>query len=183
MVDDGRAYVLLVSSWDYVFAWLPWTFPQMCLYHFRFLDQRFDHKHQPQYDEALRCIQPVKDRTVEPPPSEKHCKRAVLNIVGVQMISRDLAMLSWSAICSSRIGFRVKRPLTIRFVKPSFGWSGDGGQRSGTVRLVFENRGARTAEEIVPLQLLAWRKFPQFERLRIHLYDLQLGSVFQHMLS
>ncbi len=46
-----------------------------------------------------------------------------------------LAMPRWSAICSSRFGFRVKRLLTIRFVKPSFGWSGGGGQRSRTVRL------------------------------------------------
>ncbi len=45
------------------------------------------------------------------------------------------AMQTWSAICSSRFEFRVKRLLTIRFVKPSFGWGGGGGQRSRAVRL------------------------------------------------
>ncbi len=89
--------VLLVSSWDFVFAWLPWTFSQMCLYHFRFLDLRFTRKSQPQHAETLRGIQPVEDPTVEPPPSEKQYKRAVLSIVSLQMISRDTPFLRCQA--------------------------------------------------------------------------------------
>ncbi len=69
----------------------------MCLYHFRFLDLRFDRKRQPQHDEALRGIQPVEDPTVEPPPSAKHCKREILNIIGLQLISRDTPFLRWQA--------------------------------------------------------------------------------------
>ncbi len=69
----------------------------MGLYHFRFLNLRFNRKRQPQHDEALRDIQPVEDPTVEPPPSEKHYKRAVLSIVGLQMISRDTPFLRCQA--------------------------------------------------------------------------------------
>ncbi len=47
--------------------------------------------------EALRGIQQVEESTVEPPPSEKHCKRAVLNIVGLQMISRGTPFLRCQA--------------------------------------------------------------------------------------
>ncbi len=61
----------------------------MRLYHLRLLDLRFGRKRQPKHDEALRGIQQVDDPTVEPIPSEKHYKREVLNIVGLQMISRD----------------------------------------------------------------------------------------------
>ncbi len=34
----------------------------------------------------------MNDPTVEPLPSEKHCKRDVLNIVGLQLISRDTSV-------------------------------------------------------------------------------------------
>ncbi len=57
----------------------------------------FDRKRQPQHDEALRGIQPVEDTTVEPPPSEKHCKREILNIVGLKMISCDTPFLRCQA--------------------------------------------------------------------------------------
>ncbi len=69
----------------------------MCLYHFRYLDLRFDRKRQPQHDETLRGIQPVEDPTVEPPPSEKRYEREILNIVGLQMISRDTPSLRCQA--------------------------------------------------------------------------------------
>ncbi len=69
----------------------------MCLYHFRILDLRFDRKRQPQYDDALRGIQPVEEPTMEPLPSEKRCKREILNIVGLQMISRDTPFLRCQA--------------------------------------------------------------------------------------
>ncbi len=46
LVHDGRAHALLVWSWDYVFAWPPWGFHQMCVYHCRILDLRFDRKRQ-----------------------------------------------------------------------------------------------------------------------------------------
>ncbi len=62
-----------------------------------FLDLRFDRKRQPQHDEALRGIQPVEDPTAEPPPSEKDYKRAVLSIIGLQMISRDTPFLRCQA--------------------------------------------------------------------------------------
>ncbi len=98
LVHDGRAHVLLVSSFpNYVFSWLPWTVPQMCFHHFRILDLRFVRKRQPQHDEALRCNQPAEDPTVEPPPSEKHCKREVLGIVSLQMIFRDTPFLQYQA--------------------------------------------------------------------------------------
>ncbi len=57
------------------------------------MDLRFDRKRQPQHDEAARGIQLVGDPTMEPPPSQKHCKREVLDIVGLQMISRDTPFL------------------------------------------------------------------------------------------
>ncbi len=98
LVHDGRADALLVSSSDYVFAWLPLTFYQMCLYQFRIMDLRFDRKHQQQHDETLRGIQPVKDPTAEPPPSKKHYKIAVLSIAGLQMISRDTPFLRYQLI-------------------------------------------------------------------------------------
>ncbi len=43
------------------------------------------------WSEIFKCrhIQPVDDPTVEPTTSEKHCKREVLNTVGLQIISRD----------------------------------------------------------------------------------------------
>ncbi len=80
-----------------VFAWPPWASPQICAYHFRILDLRFDRKRPPQHDEALRGIQPVGDPTMEQLPSEKHCRREVLNIVGLQMISRDTPFLRCQA--------------------------------------------------------------------------------------
>ncbi len=69
----------------------------MCLYHFRFLDIRLDRKRQPKHDEALRVIQPMEDPAVEQHPSEKHCKRAVLNIVRLQTISPDTPFLRYQA--------------------------------------------------------------------------------------
>ncbi len=48
----------------------------MCLHHFRFLDLRFDRRRQPQHDETIQSTQPVEDPTMEPPPSEKHYKKA-----------------------------------------------------------------------------------------------------------
>ncbi len=39
----------------------------------------------------------VDDPTVEPTPSEKHCKREVLDIIGIQVISRDTPFLRWQA--------------------------------------------------------------------------------------
>ncbi len=39
----------------------------------------------------------VDDPTVEPTPSEKHCKGEVLNIFGIQVISRDTPFLRWQA--------------------------------------------------------------------------------------
>ncbi len=69
----------------------------MCLYHFRILVLRFDRKRQPQHDEVLRGIKPVDELTMEPLPSERRCKRAVLNIVGLQMISRDTPFLRCQA--------------------------------------------------------------------------------------
>ncbi len=69
----------------------------MSLYHFRFLDLIFDRKRQPQHDEALRGIQAVEDPTVEPPSSEKQYKRAVLCIVGLQIISLDTPFLRCQA--------------------------------------------------------------------------------------
>ncbi len=54
-------------------------------------------KGQPPHDETLRGIQPVDDPTVEPTPSKKHCKREVLNIVGLQLISRDTPFLRCQA--------------------------------------------------------------------------------------
>ncbi len=77
--------------------WLPQTFPQMGLYHFRILDLRFDRKRQSQHDEALRSIQPVDEPTMEPLPSKKRCKREIMNIVGLQMISRDTPYLRCQA--------------------------------------------------------------------------------------
>ncbi len=67
------------------------------LYHFRILDLKFDRKRQLQLDEALRGIQPMEDPTVEPQPSEKHCKTAVLNLVVPQLISRDIPFLQCQA--------------------------------------------------------------------------------------
>ncbi len=61
----------------------------MCLHHFRILDLRFDRKRQTQHDEALRGIQPVDEPTMEPLPLEKGCKIEIVNIVSLQMISRD----------------------------------------------------------------------------------------------
>ncbi len=84
LVHCGWAYVILVWSWDFVFAWLPWKFPRMCLHYIWFLDLRFDRKHQLQHDETFRGIQPVDDPTAEPPLSEKHYKRAVLSIAGLK---------------------------------------------------------------------------------------------------
>ncbi len=107
---------------EIVVAWIPWTFPQMCLYHFRKLDLKFDRKRQPQHDKALRGIQAV--------GYFEHCRP-----------SNDfpwysfLPMPSWSAVCSSGFGFRAKRLLNITFVKPSFEWIGSEGQWSRTVRL------------------------------------------------
>ncbi len=63
----------------------------------KFLDLRINRKRQPQHDEALRGIQPVEDPTVESPLSERHYKRAVLTIVGLQMISRDTPFLRCQA--------------------------------------------------------------------------------------
>ncbi len=62
----------------------------MRLYHFRVLDLRFDRKRQPKHDK-------VDYPTMEPPPSEKHCKREAFNIVGLQMISRDTPFLRYQA--------------------------------------------------------------------------------------
>ncbi len=42
---------------------------------------------------TIKCFEAVDDPTVEPTPSEKHFKREVLNIVGLQMISRDTPFL------------------------------------------------------------------------------------------
>ncbi len=61
------------------------------------LDQRFDQKRHPQHDEALRGIQPVDEPTMEPLPSEKRCNRGILNIVSLQMISRDTPFLRCQA--------------------------------------------------------------------------------------
>ncbi len=97
LVHDRRAHALLVWSWDNVFTWPPWAFHHVYVYHFRILDLRFDRKRQPQHDEALRGIQPVGDPTMEPPPSEKHGKREFLNIVGLQVISRDTLFLRCQA--------------------------------------------------------------------------------------
>ncbi len=58
---------------------------------------RFDRKHQPQHDEALLGIQPVDEPTMEPLASEKCRKREILNIVGLQMISRDTPFLRCQA--------------------------------------------------------------------------------------
>ncbi len=69
----------------------------MRLYHFRILDLRFDRKRQPQHDKALQGIQQLNDPTVEPIPSEKHCKREILNIAGLQIISRDIPILRCQA--------------------------------------------------------------------------------------
>ncbi len=69
----------------------------MCSYHFRILDLKFYRKRQPQYDEAPRGIQPVDNPTVESTPSEKNCKRAVLNIVTLQVIYRDTPFLRCQA--------------------------------------------------------------------------------------
>ncbi len=69
----------------------------MYLYHFRILGLIFDRKRQPQHDEALRGIQPVDEPTMEPLPSEKRCKREILNLVGLQMISRDTPFLHCQA--------------------------------------------------------------------------------------
>ncbi len=69
----------------------------MRLYYLWFLDLRFDRKHQLQHDETLRGIQPVEDPMAEPPPSEKHYKRAVVSIAGLQMISRDTPFLRCQA--------------------------------------------------------------------------------------
>ncbi len=133
MMDEHIHIIHRTSSTDYVFAWLPWTFPQMCLYHFRIPDLRSDWKRYPQQDKALRGIQTVDDPTVEPTPSEKHCKREVLNIVGLQMISRDTQFLWCRADRQSVL--RAKRLLNMRFVNPSFGWNWSGEQWSREVRL------------------------------------------------
>ncbi len=69
----------------------------MCLYHVQTLDLRFHRKRQPQHDEAPRGIQLVDDPTVEPTPSEKHCKREVSNTVVPQMISRDTPFVQCQA--------------------------------------------------------------------------------------
>ncbi len=58
---------------------------------------RFDRKHQTQNDDALLGIQPVDEPTMELLPSEKRCKREILNIVGLQMISRDTFFLRCQA--------------------------------------------------------------------------------------
>ncbi len=57
------------------------------------MDLGFDRKRQSQHDEALRSIQLVDEPTMEPLPSEKRCKREILTIVGLQMISRDTPFL------------------------------------------------------------------------------------------
>ncbi len=49
---------------------------------------RFDRKRQPQHDTALRGIHPVDVPTADQAASENHCKREVLNIVSLEMISR-----------------------------------------------------------------------------------------------
>ncbi len=69
----------------------------MFLYRFRILDQRFDQKRQPQNDEVLRGIQPVDEPTMEPLSSGKRCKGEILNIVGLQKISRDTHFLRCQA--------------------------------------------------------------------------------------
>ncbi len=69
----------------------------MCLYHFRILDLRFDRNRQPQPDEALRGIQPVDEPTMEPLPSEKRCKREIVNTVSLQVISRGTPFLRCQA--------------------------------------------------------------------------------------
>ncbi len=98
----------------------------MRLYNFRILDLRFYRKRQPQHDEAPRDIQPVDDPTVEPPPSsEKHCKRAVLNIV-IQLGLSSL-FLREMVVGDNEIGSSVR----------------------------VENRGAGTAEKIASLRFLA----------------------------
>ncbi len=50
-----------------------------------------------QHDETLLGIQTVEDPTEEPPPSEKHYKRTVLSIGGLQMIFRDTSFLRCQA--------------------------------------------------------------------------------------
>ncbi len=57
------------------------------------MDLGFDRKRQSQHDEALRSIQLVDEPTMEPLPSKKQCKRAVFNIGGLQIISRDTPVL------------------------------------------------------------------------------------------
>ncbi len=77
-----------------------WSHPhflQMGLYHFRILDLRFDRKRKSQHDEALRSIEPVDEPTMDSLPSEKRCKGEILNIVGLQMISRDTPFLRCQA--------------------------------------------------------------------------------------
>ncbi len=69
----------------------------MRLHHFRILDLRFDRKRQPQHAKALQGIQQLNDPTVEPIPSEKHCKRDILNTAGLQIISRDIPFLRCEA--------------------------------------------------------------------------------------
>ncbi len=64
-----------------------------------------------------------------------------------------LALSSWSVNYSSRFGFRVKILLTIGFFRSSFGWSGGGGQRRGTVRL--ESRIGES-EQLKKLCLCDW---------------------------
>ncbi len=91
-----------------------------------------------------------------------------------------LAMPSWLTICSSRFGFRVKRLWTIRFVKPSFGWSGCGGQRSKTVRLEVR---IRELEQLKKLCLCYFWLDVSFQVQTAQNSGSQLGSVILYMLS
>ncbi len=108
----------------------PMTFSSI-VNHFRILDLRFYRMRQSQHDEALRTDdgttsfrKALQERNLEP------CRPS--NDFPWYLF---LTLPSRSTNCSSRFRFRVKRLLTIRFVKPSFGWSGGGGQKIGTVRL------------------------------------------------
>ncbi len=79
------------------------------------MDLRFDRKRQPQHDEALRGIQPVGDPMMEPPPSEKHCKIEVLNIVGLQMISVILRSYDDELIGNLLFKIRISSKKTIAY--------------------------------------------------------------------
>ncbi len=163
LVHDRRAHALFVWSWYNVFTWPPWAFHHVYVYHFRILDLRFDRKRQPQHFEAFNqwVIRRWNHLLQESTATEKFWTLSAFKWFPVMLCSYDAKLIS-NLLFLIRVS--SKKGCQTQFCVK---WSCGTKKRDSPVRV--ENRGVGTAEEIVALQLLASRKFPKFERLRIHL--------------